>query len=153
MLQQILLAPVEVVGVDTQRHTRHRPPKRVTKVFLKTQQVLFEHAGRLCYVNSRCMTRLPRGLPDGPVGHFKCICKGFRVPMELQARAQYTLEVALRKGCIILPRVLKRCNLLLDVDSQSAVESNDSSHFGWVTKGCFRVFKEGEYYGFLAFTP
>ncbi len=73
--------------------------------------------------------------------------------MELQARAQYTLEVALRKGCIILPRVLKRCNLLLDVDSQSAVESNDSSHFGWVTKGCFRVFKEGEYYGFLAFTP
>ncbi len=37
MLQQIQLAPVEVVGVDTQRHTRHRPPKRVTKVFLKTQ--------------------------------------------------------------------------------------------------------------------
>ena len=54
---------------------------------------------------------------------------------------------------IDLPRVLKRCNLLLDVDSRSAVESNDSSHFGWVTKGCFRVFKEGEYYGFLAFTP
>ena len=65
MLQQIQLAPVEVVGVDTQRHTRHRPPKRVTKVFLKTQQILFEHAGRLCYVNRRCMTGLPRGSPMG----------------------------------------------------------------------------------------